>query len=52
MTSTPTPTRTDRGDRWRFLRDVLVFQVKLLLDNVRDFALVPISLVAVIPAVA
>ena len=44
----PTPIRIDRGDRWRFLRDVLVFQVKLLLDNVRDFALVPISLVAAI----
>src|SRR5262244_3767927 len=34
------------GERWRFLRDVIVFQFKLLLDNVRDFALVPISLVA------
>jgi len=34
------------GERWRFLRDVMVFQLKLFLDNVRDFALVPISLVA------
>jgi hypothetical protein len=34
------------GERWRFLRDVAVFQLKLLLDNLRDFALVPISLVA------
>jgi len=34
------------GERWRFLRDVSVFQLKLLLDNLRDFALVPISLVA------
>src|SRR5215468_4562134 len=33
-------------DRWRFLRDVAVFQLKLFLDNVRDFALVPVSLVA------
>ena len=33
-------------ERWRFLRDVIVFQLKLLLDNLRDFALVPISLVA------
>src|ERR1700745_520274 len=32
------------GERWRFLRDVMVFQLKLLLDNLRDFALVPISL--------
>jgi hypothetical protein len=34
------------GERWRFLKDVIVFQLKLLLDNLRDFALVPISLVA------
>src|SRR5215475_7130379 len=34
------------GERWRFLRDVSAFQLKLLLDNLRDFALVPISLVA------
>jgi hypothetical protein len=34
------------GERWRFFRDVMVFQFKLLLDNLRDFALVPISLVA------
>jgi hypothetical protein len=34
------------GDRWRFLRDVIVFQLKLLLDNLRDFTLVPISLIA------
>ena len=33
-----------RDDHWKFLRDVLVFQVKMLLDNVRDFALMPISL--------
>ncbi len=37
---------TNRDERWRFLRDVLVFQLKMLLDNVRDFALMPISLVA------
>ena len=34
------------GERWRFVRDVMVFQLKLLLDNLRDFALMPISLVA------
>ena len=33
-------------DRWTFLRDVLVFQLKLLVDNVRDFILVPVSLSA------
>jgi hypothetical protein len=47
MTSTSTP-RANTNDRWRFLRDVLVFQVKILLDNLRDFALVPISLGAAI----
>jgi hypothetical protein len=40
------PTSSGSGQRWRFLRDVMVFQLKLFLDNVRDFALVPISLVA------
>ena len=30
--------------RWRFLRDVLVFELKMLLDNLRDFALMPLSL--------
>jgi hypothetical protein len=35
-----------RDDRWRFLRDVVVFQIKMLLDNLRDFALMPVSLVA------
>ena len=44
MTSTSMPPRDKADDRWRFLRDVLVFQVKLMLDNLRDFALVPISL--------
>ena len=34
------------NDHWRFLRDVLVFQFKMLLDNLRDFALMPVSLVA------
>ena len=45
---TLTPTRTNGDGRWQFIRDVLVFQVKLLLDNVRDFALVPVSLGAAI----
>jgi len=34
------------NDHWRFLRDVLVFQLKMLLDNARDFALMPVSLAA------
>src|SRR4029450_13623475 len=34
------------NERWKFFRDVLVFQLKIFLDNVRDFALMPVSLVA------
>jgi hypothetical protein len=48
MNSTSTAPPTNSAERWRFLRDVLVFQVKLLLDNLRDFALVPVSLGAAI----
>ena len=36
----------DAHARWRFLRDVAVFQFKLFLDNLRDFALVPVTLIA------
>jgi hypothetical protein len=42
--STPSPSSSD--ERWKFVRDVLVFQLKLLLDNIRDFLLMPVSLVA------
>ena len=38
------PPASDSHGRWRFLRDVAVFQLKMLLDNVRDFALMPVSL--------
>jgi hypothetical protein len=38
--------RTNSDDRWKFLRDVLVFQLKMFLDNVRGFALMPVSLAA------
>jgi hypothetical protein len=38
--------RANSDERWKFLRDVLVFQLKMFLDNVRDFALMPISLIA------
>jgi hypothetical protein len=46
MNSRSSPSAAGAGERWRFLRDVVVFQLKLLLDNLRDLALVPISLVA------
>ena len=42
----PTSTRDNADDRWKFVRDVAVFQLKLFLDNVRDLVLMPVSLVA------
>jgi hypothetical protein len=40
-------TEEDRApDRWTLIRDVAVFQVKLLVDGFRDVLLVPVSLVA------
>jgi hypothetical protein len=33
-------------DRWQLLRDVAVFQLKLVIDALRDAALVPLSLAA------
>jgi hypothetical protein len=46
--SSPNPPIVESGsnERWKFFRDVLVFQLKMLLDNIRDFALMPVSLVA------
>jgi hypothetical protein len=38
------PPRTEPDGRWRFLRDVVVFQLKMFLDNVRDLVLMPVSL--------
>src|SRR3954465_6569764 len=48
MATTPaTLPRHERSDeRWVFFRDVLVFQLKMVVDNFRDFALIPVSLVA------
>ena len=42
MSEDPSSEQSDR--RWALLRDVLVFQVKLAADAVRDVVLVPISL--------
>jgi hypothetical protein len=42
----PLPAESGSNEQWKFFRDVLVFQLKMLLDNVRDFALMPVSLVA------
>jgi len=38
------PKSTDA--RWRFFRDVMVFELKLFIGNLRDFALIPVSVVA------
>jgi hypothetical protein len=38
----------DPHSRWKFLRDVLVFQLKLVLGNLQNFVLVPVSLVAAV----
>lgn len=32
-------------DRWTLMRDILVLQLKLIVDGLRDFVLVPISLI-------
>ena len=40
--------RENSDGRWRFLRDVVVFQLKMFLDNVRDLVLMPVALVAAI----
>jgi hypothetical protein len=32
-------------DRWTLIRDILVLQLKLVVDGLRDFILVPVSLV-------
>ena len=42
----PLTVESGSNERWKFFRDVLVFQLKMLLDNIRDFVLMPVSLVA------
>jgi hypothetical protein len=44
MTSTQPNTQKTTDQRWRFWRDVLVFQLKMFIGNLRDFALMPVSL--------
>jgi hypothetical protein len=45
MTSNPAPAA---NERWTFIRDVVVFQIKLLLDNLRDLILMPVALGAAV----
>ena len=38
--------KSNEGTRWRLLRDVVVFQIKLGMEAVLDIALIPVSLAA------
>ena len=38
--------KSDHGTRWRLLRDVVVFQIKLGMEAVLDLTLIPVSLAA------
>lgn len=44
----PTPDTAATRDRWPFIRDVLVFQLKLVLGNVQNFILLPVSIAAAV----
>ena len=46
MSETSTPPPQPAHTRWHFIRDVLVLQVKLILGNIHNFFLIPITLTA------
>jgi hypothetical protein len=48
MISTLPNTQKTTDERWRFWRDVLVFELKMFIGNLRDFALMPVSLGAAV----
>src|SRR5256886_16108949 len=48
MTSTLPDTQKTTDERWPFWRDVLVFELKMFIGNLRDLALMPVSVVAAI----
>lgn len=48
----PAETPQDTSKRWTLIRDIAVFQGKLLVDGLRDLILVPASLVAGIMSLA
>lgn len=48
----PSETPQDPSKRWTLIRDIAVFQGKLLVDGLRDLILVPASLVAGIMSLA
>ena len=43
---TETSEQNNVPDRWTLVRDIAVFQVKLVFDGMRDIVLLPISLIA------
>ncbi|MBT8100612.1 MAG: hypothetical protein KJO82_12725 [Gammaproteobacteria bacterium] len=51
MTDT-VPTDAVQSARWTLIRDAAVLQVKLIVDGLRDFLLVPASIVATIISLA
>ena len=42
------PTKTDDSRRWTLIRDATVLQFKLVIDGLRDFLLVPASIIAAV----
>jgi predicted N-acetyltransferase YhbS len=52
MNSAITNTGRHNVERWRFWRDVLAFELKMFFGNLRDFALIPVSLGAALIDVA
>lgn len=47
-----TPTEPRNSERWALIRDTAVLQFKLIVDGLRDFLLVPASLIAAILSLA
>lgn len=47
-----TATDPDHSARWTLIRDTIVLQFKLIIDGLRDFLLVPVSLIAAIVSLA
>ena len=46
------PAETPESERWTLIRDAAVLQFKLIVDGLRDFLLVPASLIAAIVSLA
>ncbi len=46
------PAETPDSERWTLIRDAAVLQFKLVVDGLRDFLLVPASLIAVVVSLA